>query len=536
MYKALYRKYRPKTFEEVIGQEHITTVLKNQLKKNTISHAYLFSGTRGTGKTSCAKIFARAVNCESNGDKPCNKCSNCLESIEDSAIDIIEIDGASNSGIDNIRDLKDRAFYQPTSLKYKVYIIDEVHMLTRPAFNALLKILEEPPDHLIFILATTEPERIPLTILSRCQKFQFRRINSKDMLSVLNEIAVAEEVVFDDKTLNMIITNSDGSMRDAQSIMEQLVASGKKQINYEYAENLLGVVSSDVLFKLVDSILDYDASSLLELLDQTISSGKDVEQLGKDILNHFRNLMIAKASPKSLNKLVFSRQADYLKQSERTSLDMILNSMEKLINQLNELKYSQQKRTLLEIVMMEIIGIDDSMRVSHKMDLNQSSKTESLIINQVFDQNKIEKETHMRELVGIDNKDVTDERSSIIDCTSKDNKEILNLERIRKDWNDILREVRNSSRKLVHAYIIEASIVDYKNGTIILGFDRIYEFHKNNLMKKDNREFLENIISMFYNKNIKIDSVYIQEEEKSLVDEDIDTLTQLVGKENIVIV
>ena len=176
MYKALYRKYRPKTFDDVIGQEHITRVLKNQLKTNTISHAYLFSGTRGTGKTSCAKILARAVNCESDGEKPCNVCASCLESLDDSSIDIIEMDGASNSGVDHIRNLKDRAFYQPTSLKYKVYIIDEVHMLTREAFNALLKILEEPPAHLIFILATTEQERIPLTILSRCQKFQFRRI------------------------------------------------------------------------------------------------------------------------------------------------------------------------------------------------------------------------------------------------------------------------------------------------------------------------------------------------------------------------
>lgn len=541
MYKALYRKYRPKTFDDVIGQEHITTVLKNQLKSNTISHAYLFSGTRGTGKTSCAKILARAVNCESDGDKPCNKCPSCLESLDDSAIDIAEIDGASHSGVDDIRELKDRAFYQPTSLKYKVYIIDEIHMLSRGAFNALLKILEEPPSHLIFIFATTEPEKIPLTILSRCQKFQFKRIDSQEILLSLKKISKGEGVSMDDETYNLIINNSDGSLRDAQSIMEQLVSSGKEDIDYEYAANILGVVSKDILFKLVNSIINQEPGDLLEILDETISSGKDIEQLGKDILNHFRNLMIGKVSSNSLKRLVHVNEEEYLKQSEKFSLNKILSSMEKLIHQLSEIKYSQQKRALLEIVMLDIMNFTEDVRVN-----DFARNTEHLGEKEVFTKDLPRKSSEEKSVIRESIIDKSEEipvgdleNEKVSEVLNKDNSKAardnsdLTLDKLRNDWNDILVEVRNSSRKLIHAYIIEASLLDYDNGKITLGFSKEYEFHRNNLVKGDNLEFLENVIRMFYNIDINIDAVFIEDKGGSSIENDIQTLNKLVGEEKV---
>lgn len=541
MYKALYRKYRPKTFDDVIGQEHITKVLKNQLKSNTISHAYLFSGTRGTGKTSCAKILARAVNCESDGDKPCNKCPSCLESLDDSAIDIAEIDGASHSGVDDIRELKDRAFYQPTSLKYKVYIIDEIHMLSRGAFNALLKIIEEPPSHLIFIFATTEPEKIPLTILSRCQKFQFKRIDPKEILLSLKNISKGEGVSMDEETYNLIINNSDGSLRDAQSIMEQLVSSGKENIDYKYAANILGVVSKDILFKLVNAIIDQEPGELLEILDETISSGKDIEQLGKDILNHFRNLMIGKVSSNSLKRLVHVNEEQYLKQSEKLSLNKILTSMEKLIQQLSEIKYSQQKRALLEIVMLDIMNLSEGSKGNNAIKNPEVSWEKEILPKDLpkklseekplIDENKFNKNKEI-DVDESENKEVS-ETPSNDSIDSGEAKYDLTLDKLKNDWNDILVEVRNSSRKLIHAYIIEASLLDYNNGKMTLGFSKEYEFHRNNLVKGDNLEFLENVISMLYNIDINIDAVFIEDKGSSSIENDIQTLTKLVGEENV---
>lgn len=539
MYKALYRKYRPKTFDDMVGQEHITKVLENQIKTDSISHAYLFSGTRGTGKTSCAKIFARAVNCESNGKKPCNECDSCLESLDDSSIDIIEIDAASNNGVDNIRDLKDRAFYQPTSLKYKVYIIDEIHMLSKGAFNALLKILEEPPDHLIFILATTEPERIPLTILSRCQKFQFRRIRPEEIEKSLRYIADNEGITIDDKTYNLIVSSSDGSMRDAQSIMEQLVSSGREEIDYEFATRILGVVSRDLLFQISDAIIKNDHNTILEILDDSIGLGKDIEQLGKDILDHLRNLMIAKVSRESLERFVFSDREQYIEQSKNLDLNSILLSMERLIKQLGEIKYSQQKRVLLEIALLEIMNI-------HNGEFSQEKKPEEKIqqtysqkeskakdVNVVENNNIIKQERKKKKDLGngVKKTDKPKEEPKKEDIKSNDSD--LDLEKIKSDWNDILFEIKNSRKKLLHALVIEASLVSFENEILTLGFYKEYEFHKNKLMDDENREFLENIISMFYNKDIKIDAIFIDDLEENSIDKDIETLTNLVGEENI---
>src|SRR5690554_1038160 len=236
MYQALYRQYRPKTFDELLGQSHITTTFKNQIKMGNIGHAYLFSGTRGTGKTSAAKIFSRAVNClNPQGGNPCNECENCQGILDETIMDVIEMDAASHNSVEDIRDLRDKVVYPPSKVAYKVYIIDEVHMLSKSAFNALLKTLEEPPKHLIFLLATTEPERLPQTILSRCQRFDFRRITKQDMVLNMKKIIQDMDIQVDDRVLNLIASNSDGAMRDALSLLDQCISFSGERLDYEDA-------------------------------------------------------------------------------------------------------------------------------------------------------------------------------------------------------------------------------------------------------------------------------------------------------------
>ena len=297
MHKALYRVYRPQKFEDVVGQEHITKTLRNQIENNNIGHAYLFSGTRGTGKTSTAKIFARAVNClESKNQEPCNNCDVCKDILNDNIMDVVEIDAASNNSVDDIRELRESVKYSPTKAKYKVYIIDEVHMLSQGAFNALLKTLEEPPSYVIFILATTEPHKIPATILSRCQRFDFKRVTVKDITSRMQRICAEENIEVEEKALNLIARNSQGALRDALSILDQCISFGDEKIEYNDVVELLGTVNIEQLFDLAQYIIDQNTKESLKVLNEFIIWGKDIRNLINDLIDHFRNLMICKVS------------------------------------------------------------------------------------------------------------------------------------------------------------------------------------------------------------------------------------------------
>ncbi|MDU7115699.1 MAG: DNA polymerase III subunit gamma/tau, partial [Peptoniphilus harei] len=306
MYKALYRKYRPKTFDEICGQEAVVTSLKNQVKNNEISHAYIFQGTRGTGKTSAAKILSRAVNCLHPVDgNPCNECENCKSILNESSLDVVEMDAASNNGVDDIRELKEKVIYPPQSLKYKVYIIDEVHMLSKGAFNALLKILEEPPRHLIFILATTEIEKIPATILSRSQKYNFKRISIEKISENLKKIAELEGKSCDDEVFTLIAKSSDGAMRDALSVLDQLLTKNKNHIKLEDAMEVLGISSSELLFNLSRALIEKNVNESLLAIDEIYKEGVDFNTLSSQILNHFRDLLMVKTL-KDPKKIVYS--------------------------------------------------------------------------------------------------------------------------------------------------------------------------------------------------------------------------------------
>ncbi len=298
MHQALYRKWRPQTFDEVCGQEHITNILKYEVANNKFSHAYLFCGSRGTGKTSCAKILSRAVNCLDSVDgNPCGKCAACLSIENGSATDVLEMDAASNNGVDNIRDIRDEVVYTPSSLKYRVYIIDEVHMLSQSAFNALLKTLEEPPEHVIFILATTELHKLPATIISRCQRFDFRRITTKVLKDRLLHISVAEGIEIDDSAAQLIARQAQGGMRDAISLLE-LCAGSRRRIDDALVHESIGSCGRGEMIRLCERVIDKDFDGIFEIISSAVNSSRDLQVFWQELLSLYRDLLIVKISSK----------------------------------------------------------------------------------------------------------------------------------------------------------------------------------------------------------------------------------------------
>lgn len=362
MYKALYRTERPETFDEVIGQEHIVRVLKNQIASNTIGHAYLFCGTRGTGKTTMARLLAKAVNCTSDGEKPCGCCDNCLSIKAGTFIDMIEIDAASNNGVDSVREIRDSVNYPASVGRRKVYIIDEVHMLSTAAFNALLKTLEEPPEGIMFILATTDPQKLPQTILSRCMRFNFRRVSENQLAGQMKAICEKRGVEITDSALKLLAANADGSVRDGLSLLDQCLAGSDKVLDRETVLEFLGTVSEGFFLELTEKVCVRDTSGALLLLDEVLAEGKDVKQLLNDWMAHYRSLLIAKYIKDAENLLNMSNEnIEKLKrQSQGMDLATINSSILTLANTINDARYSTQPRTLMELAIVVLAnGIRD---------------------------------------------------------------------------------------------------------------------------------------------------------------------------------
>lgn len=357
-YTALYRKFRPAEFEDVKGQDHIITTLQNQIKANRIGHAYLFCGTRGTGKTTVAKIFAKAVNCESpvNGS-PCGKCAMCQSVAAGTSMNVIEIDAASNNGVDNIREIREEVAYRPTEGKYKVYIIDEVHMLSIGAFNALLKTLEEPPEYVIFILATTEVHKIPITILSRCQHYDFKRITIDTITARMQELMDTEKVEVEEKALRYIAKAADGSMRDALSLLDQCIAFylGQK-LTYEHVLEVLGAVDTDVFSKLLRNVITRDVSAVLETVEELVMQGRELSQLTADFTWYLRNLLLVKTSDSIENVLdVSAENLQQLKEeAQMIEVDQLLRYIRIFSELSGQMKYATQKRILLEVALIKL--------------------------------------------------------------------------------------------------------------------------------------------------------------------------------------
>ncbi len=356
-YTALYRKWRSQTFDEVKGQKAITESFKNQIKAGRIGHAYLFCGTRGTGKTSVAKILARAVNCEHpvNGN-PCNECASCRSILKDSNMNVIEMDAASNNGVDDIRDIRDKVQYPPVDAKYKVYIIDEVHMLSQAAFNAFLKTLEEPPEYVIFILATTEPNKLPVTILSRCQRYDFKRIESSVIAERLREIASEEKIDVTEEALHYIARVGDGSMRDSVSLFDQCAQyCFDRSIDYEAALEILGAVDTSVFSDIFRAIAAHRVEEILRLVEEIMEQGRELGQFLSDFLLYLRNLLLAKNVENLKNLVDLSRENMQRLQEdkERLSQEELLRGIRLLSECQNQLRFAHQRRVLLEVALMK---------------------------------------------------------------------------------------------------------------------------------------------------------------------------------------
>ncbi len=357
-YMALYRKWRPDTFEEVKGQDHVVTTLKNQIINNRIGHAFLFCGTRGTGKTSIAKLFAKAVNCEHpiNGS-PCNECTACRAIADGSSMNVIEIDAASNNGVDNIRQIREEVQYSPSEGKYKVYIIDEVHMLTQGAFNALLKTLEEPPAYVIFILATTESHKIPITISSRCQKYEFRRISVETISDRLMELLGREQIEAEKKAVDYIAKAADGSMRDALSILDQCIAFNiGKELTYENVLDTIGAVDIDVFARLLDCVIKLDVVGAIDLVDEVVWQGRELSRFVSEFTWFLRNVLLVKVSPEADQKLDMS--AENLERLRQLAAQIDTDALIRYINIFSDtsanIKYAVQKRIVLELAVIKL--------------------------------------------------------------------------------------------------------------------------------------------------------------------------------------
>jgi DNA polymerase-3 subunit gamma/tau len=356
---ALYRRYRPKTFSEVIGQKSIIQTLTNALKTNTVSHAYLLCGQRGTGKTTIARLLAKAINCTSRkSSEPCNTCESCLDINEGRSMDLIEIDAASNRGIDEIRNLKEGIRFSPIKSKYKVFIIDEVHMLTKEAFNALLKTLEEPPEHAIFILATTESEKLPATIISRTQRFDFKKLTLKEIAERLRLLAKNEKIDISDEAIKEIALSAEGSLRDAESLLDQLISLGYEEINFETLEEVLGRVNFEKISKFLNFIAKKDSGEAIRLINEIYDDGADIIEFSRAILKNLRKILLLKANPETEKILKDELTEDQLKTlkglTEKFEIKELKKLMEEFLKAKEAIKHSPIPTLPLELIVFEL--------------------------------------------------------------------------------------------------------------------------------------------------------------------------------------
>ena len=519
MHKALYRVYRPQKFEDVVGQEHITKTLRNQIENNNIGHAYLFSGTRGTGKTSTAKIFARAVNClESKDQEPCNNCDVCKDILNDNIMDVVEIDAASNNSVDDIRELRESVKYSPTKAKYKVYIIDEVHMLSQGAFNALLKTLEEPPSYVIFILATTEPHKIPATILSRCQRFDFKRVTVKDITSRMKKICSEEDIEVEDKALNLIARNSQGALRDALSILDQCISFGDEKIEYNDVVELLGTVNIEQLFDLAQYIINQDTKESLKVLNEFIVWGKDIRNLINDLIDHFRNLMICKVS---------------------TDLDEIISLPDEIIDQLRSQADTVNNNDLIRILNILSTTQDNIKTASNPRVV--AEVTMMKIAQPMFDESKealIKRIENLERVIESGNIKVTTvSESQKEESSTIDNKEEVEYEQVKSEdvnliehaWKNILKSIKADKNMPVYALLGDVRDFNVYNSQLYLIFDDNYGFAKTRLSSPETIDYIQNKIKEIVNRSFSV-KIFLKSEVKN-IDLDIKETSNDKGEE-----
>lgn len=516
-YKAFALKWRPQNFEEVVGQEHITTTLKNAIKQKRIAHAYLFTGPRGTGKTSTARIFAKALNCQAGPTpNPCNRCQNCQEITLSNSLDVLEIDGASNRGIDEIRNLRGNVKLSAASSRYKIYIIDEVHMLTEPAFNALLKTLEEPPVHVKFIFATTHPEKIIPTIISRCQRFDFRRIPTEDIANKLKEIVKEEKLKIDEEAIYLIAKFSEGALRDAESILDQLSSYTGTKITVDGVNSIMGSVGQKFTFDITERIIDKDTAGSLNLLNEVINKGKDLSIFVLELIEHFRNLMIAKEI-KDLKEFIdisenylekIKKQAEHFSKEDLLYIFSLLSKVQDQMGQLPIHRIPLEMALIKLTKKTDIISTDSLLEKLESLENKlKEHNTNDVPTNQVIKDKNTPPGSNPRSLIKENPKESDVTQNELLENTN------FNHEEFKPLWEKACQMIKQIKTP-AGLYIAEGIPVGLEKNLLTVGFYPGFSFHKENLEEKVNRKLIEKTFSELLNKKIKIKFIDISSRPK----------------------
>ncbi len=520
-YLVMARKYRPQSFDEVVGQSHVTTTLKHAIETNRISHAYLFAGPRGTGKTTVARILAKGLNCkEGPTPQPCNSCDSCKEIIIGRSLDVVEIDGASNNSVDDIRALRENIRYVPSQQKYKVYIIDEVHMLSDSAFNALLKTLEEPPTHAIFVFATTEPHKVPQTVLSRCQRFDFRRIPTTDLVKTVESIGEKEDLSIEKEASYILARRADGSLRDVLSLLDQVIAYGgenesegekKRMITPELVSETLGLVDQETLFEITDTIVRKDSAKGISILNQLIDSGIDLPEFVNSLIQHLRNLLVAKVSGES--NVLFDVSDDFIeKYKERSSAfsEGDLLRMIKAVADLNvSLKRASDPRILLEMTLMKLLKMESSVNLADvldKLDLlegglsgcdDSDGATETKAPPTPSDHSA----TMCRSLTTEKNR--AQPFASALKRKSLGRATEFSIEAIQKRWDEVLGKIKKRKMSL-WSLLKDGEVMGLAQDTLTVEFHNGRTFHKRQAERKENFNLIQKTLGEVFDQPFKL--------------------------------
>ncbi len=536
---SLYRKWRPQTFADVIGQDHITTTLQNAIRASRIAHAYLFTGPRGTGKTTTARIFAKAISCTHDDEdaRPCNVCDVCVSVNEGRNLDLIEIDAASNNGVDDVRDLRDRIGFAPSQSRYKVYIVDEVHMLSMPAFNALLKTLEEPPPHAIFVLATTEVDKLPATVLSRCQRFDFRFVSFRQLREQLAMIADAEGAQIEGGALDLFARQAGGSMRDGISLLDQMIAYGDGTVTLAQAQTILGSVASQAVGQLANHIIARDISGGLNLINDAIANGADPRQFVREMLEYLRGLLLLRGSPDgSLLNLPSETIAEMKQQSTSLPTGDLLTVIKSFTQAVSQLRNAPQPQLPIEIAFVEsaLRGIADGGRqtmeaVEHTTQKAIASKPTQAPPSAVAQGRVAPRAT--QSVAHADDAQSTTRPSTTQTQTpaptrasapqpsaptakpsaAKPAADGTQLAEMQERWSEVLAAVKQQSRGL-EAALKDGRIIALDKDVVVVGMP--YEFHKTKLEEPKNKQMLEEVFGQLFNQPLRVRAEIAKAERK----------------------
>ncbi|MCX7709440.1 MAG: DNA polymerase III subunit gamma/tau [Clostridia bacterium] len=506
-YIALYRKWRPLVFEDVVEQEHVVKTLKNSVVTGRIAHAYLFCGTRGTGKTTMAKIFSRAINClqPKDGD-PCNECDVCKGILSQNILDVVEIDAASNNSVDNVREIRDEVIYAPSQAKHKVYIIDEVHMLSTGAFNALLKTLEEPPSHVVFILATTEPHKLPATILSRCQRYDFRRISVESIMARLDNIAQAGGVSIQKEALRLIAKLSDGALRDAISILDQCMGLGTAEVSYNDVLSVVGIVNDVFIAQVVDALNSKEIHKILQLIEELVMNGKDATQFVSDLVYYYRNLLICKITDKPGEIIEASAEViDTMKrQVSSLSQDEIMHVIKELSLLESSLKWTTHPRILLEVSLLKICKSNSSLDSDNILG-------RLALLEEKISSGTITVSTGNREAAAPANKpgaSAEKKTASASDSSASKEKDapvaFTGAGKTLPMWDKVLEELRKSGRMVLFTNLIGSKAIEIDQKIVGIVFENGGSFNKMLVSKAENAEVLESVLGKVLGREVRI--------------------------------